>query len=87
MKSLNFLGSAIQGRTGTIKLFARSCDSVFERVTQRAERSYRWVSGLEQLKAGRLNYQVKKLLSMRSKYASLVAKDNVKIDAKQVHLG
>ena len=87
LRTLEYLGEQVQGRVKTLKLMARVCDSVVERVTQRAQRSYRWVSELEQIKVGQLHQVVDKVMSLRSKYAEIRASEHVKIDGKRILMG
>ena len=77
----------MQGQIAKIKLIGQTCDSVFERVSQRVKRSYRWVDELDQLKAGQLNYLVKTLMSLRGKYSVLTAQEDVRIDGDKILMG
>jgi len=87
IQHLSFFGNFLQGQIQKIKLIGQACDSVFERVSQRAKRCYRRVEDLEQLTAGQLNYRVKKLMSLRGKYSVLTAEENVRIDGDKILMG
>ena len=87
IQHLSFFGTFLQGQIERIKLIGQACDSIFERVSQRVKRSYRWVEELEQLKAGQLNYLVKKLMSLRGKYSVLTAEEDVRIDGDKILMG
>jgi hypothetical protein len=87
IQHLSFFGTLLQGQIQKIKLIGQTCDSVFERVSQRVKRCYRWVDELEQLKAGQLNYLVKKLMSLRGKYSVLTAEEDVRIDGDKILMG
>jgi hypothetical protein len=87
IQHLSFFGAFLQGQIAKIKLIGQTCDSVFERVSQRAKRSYRWVEELEQLTAGQLSYLVKKLMSLRGKYSVLTAQEDVRIDGNKILMG
>ena len=87
IQHLSFFGAFLQGQIAKIKLIGQTCDSVFERVSQRAKRSYRWVEELEQLTAGQLSYLVKKLMSLRGKYSVLTAQEDVRIDGDKILMG
>ena len=87
IQHLAFFSNFLQGQIQKIKLIGQACDSVFERVSQRVKRSYRWVDELEQLKAGQLSYLVKKLMSLRGKYSVLTAEEDVRIDGDKILMG
>ncbi|NIO08215.1 MAG: DUF3540 domain-containing protein [Deltaproteobacteria bacterium] len=87
IQQLSFFGTFLQGQIERIKLIGQACDSVFERVSQRVRRCYRWVDELDQLKAGQLNYLVKKLMSLRGKYSVLTAQEHVRIDGDKILMG
>ena len=84
---VSFFGTFLQGQIERMKLIGQTCDSVFERVSQRAKRCYRWVDEVEHLKAGQLNYVVKKLMSFRGKYSVLTAEEDVRIDGDKILMG
>jgi hypothetical protein len=87
IQNLSFFGTFLQGQIERIKLIGQACDSIFERVSQRVKRCYRWVDELDQLKAGQLNYLVKKLMSLRGKYSVLTAEEDVRIDGDKILMG
>jgi hypothetical protein len=87
IQQLSFFGTFLQGHIEKIKMIGQACDSVFERVSQRVRRCYRWVDELDQLKAGQLNYLVKKLMSLRGKYSVLTAEEDVRIDGDKILMG
>jgi hypothetical protein len=87
IQHLSFFGTFLQGQIERIKLIGQACDSIFERVSQRAKQCYRWVDELDQLKAGQLNYLVKKLMSLRGKYSVLTAEEDMRIDGDKILMG
>jgi hypothetical protein len=82
-----FNGGFWLGQVERLKLIATTFDSIVERLSQRIKRSYRTVEDIDQLRAGRLDYLIDKLLSLRGKYAMFTAKEDVKIDAERIHMG
>jgi hypothetical protein len=84
---LIFNGGFWLGQVERLKLIATTFDSIVERLSQRIKRSYRTVEDIDQLRAGRLDYLIDKLLSLRGKYAMFTAKEDVKIDAERIHMG
>ena len=84
---LVFSGGFWLGQVEKLKLIATTFDSVVERLSQRIKRSYRTVEDIDQLRAGRLDYLIDKLLSLRGKYTMVTAKEDVKIDGERIHIG
>lgn len=87
IQHLAFFGTFLEGQIERIKLIGQACDSIFERVSQRVKRCYRWVEELDQLKAGQLNYLVRKLMSLRGKYSVLTAEEDMRIDGDKILMG
>jgi len=87
IQQLSFFGTFLEGQIERIKLIGQACDSIFERVSQRVKQCYRWVEELDQLKAGQLNYLVKKLMSLRGKYSVLTAEEDMRIDGDKILMG
>ncbi len=85
--SLLFQGGFWLGQVEKLKLIAHTFDSVVDRLFQRAKRSYRRIEEVDHLRAGRLDYLIEKVLSMRGKYSMLTAKEDVKIDGERIHMG
>ena len=84
---LIFSGGFWMGQVEKIRLIVTTFDSLIERLTQRIKRSYRTIEEIDRLRAGRLDYLIDKLLSLRGKYSMLTAKEDVKIDAERIHMG
>lgn len=81
------VGRKMTGNISRINLFAQSIDTVADRVTQKLQNSFRLISGIDQCKAGDILTTVKNLFSVRARQSSMLAKDDVKIDAKRIHMG
>lgn len=84
---LIFSGNFWLGQVEKIRLTVTAFDSFIERLTQRVKRSYRTIEEIDRLRAGRLDYLIDKVLSLRGKYSMLTAKEDVKIDAERIHMG
>lgn len=87
IQRFSFFSTFIQGQMERIKLIGQTCDSMFERMSQRIKRSFRRVEELDQLSAGHLDYQAKKLMSLRGKYSILTAQEDVRIDGDKILMG
>ena len=84
---LSFWGRVLEGRIEAIKLIGQTIDTVVERLHQRIKRYYRFVEGAEQVRAGRLNCQVKDSLVLRGRFSQVTAEEDVHVDGKQIHIG
>jgi hypothetical protein len=84
---LSFAGAFFRAQVETIKLFARACDSVVERISQRFRRSFRRVEDLDQVRARQIDHRAEKLLSLRGKYSMLTAEEDVRIDGDKILMG
>jgi len=84
---LTFLGSFFEGSLETVKLLARTFDSITERFFRRTKRSYRFIEDTDQVKAGSLNYIADKSLILRGTFSQMTAKEDVHIDAERINIG
>jgi hypothetical protein len=70
-----------------LAVIADSCDGVFERLTQRAKRVYRFVEELDQLRARQLDYRADDVAQIRGRHTVMTARQIAKIDGEQIHVG
>jgi hypothetical protein len=80
-------GADMIGELATIKLKGGVLDKVFERVSERVQRSFRRVEEIDQLKAKQLDYVTEETMSLRSENMVATAKELVKVDGEQIHFG
>lgn len=66
---------------------SRTIDAVAERITQKAARAYRMVSELDQLRARHLDYRADHSARISSDNTIVTARQVVKVDGEQVHIG
>lgn len=87
ISQLLYLGSSMFAQVSKIKVLASTMDSTIKRLTQKLIRSYRTVEDLDQVKAGKIDYNAEKVMSLHGKYSLITAKKDVKIDGKLIHMG
>ncbi|MBF0470254.1 MAG: DUF3540 domain-containing protein [Gammaproteobacteria bacterium] len=58
-----------------------------DRMTQKVDQLYRWVTTIETSHIGNLMQSVKNSLCIRSKNSVITAKGDMKIDAERIHMG
>ena len=81
------IGSEVVGELANVKLKGTFLDKVFERVTERVQRSFRRVEEIDQLKAKQMDYLAEETLCLRSENMVAVAQELVKVDGEQIHFG
>lgn len=84
---LHCLGQRLLAELEQVKLLGRWFDSALERVSQRVKRSYRVVEEMDQVRSEQIHYQANKNLYLHGQNALMSAKDLVKVDAGQIHIG
>jgi len=68
-------------------VLAQACDMVAERIVQRAARVYRFVDELDQLRARHLDYRAEHTAQIKGENTVVTAREVVKIDGEQIHVG
>jgi hypothetical protein len=84
---LTYVGRYVRSEIERIKSLAGTMDTVLERLSLRAKRSYRTVEGLDQLRAGQIQHRAEKNCSLHGENAVVTADELVKVDGEQIHLG
>lgn len=84
---LTYIGSLVFSEIEKIKLIGGFFDTVMERISQKVKRSYRIVEEIDQVRSSEIDYRADKNVSLRGQNALLTAKELVKIDGDQIHLG
>jgi len=87
IEKMAFLGGAVQIDVGTVRVVAAAVDQIVDRLTQRLDRAYRFVKGVDQVKAGHIDYVAEKVLGLHGENTALTAKELVKVDGAQIHVG
>ncbi len=81
------VGRFLQTEFERVKSFANAIDGVFGRFSQRAKSSIRRVEGLEQLKAEHIDHSAQKTMTLHGENAVVTARQLVKVDGEQIHVG
>ncbi len=87
LQRLSYLGRYVQSEVEKIKLFAGTFDAVLDRFSQRVQRSYRRVEKYDHVQAEQMDYVAKQTMNLRANNAVLTAKEVVKVDGSQIHMG
>ncbi|MEM1033433.1 MAG: DUF3540 domain-containing protein [Myxococcota bacterium] len=76
-----------RGRLDEAGLVTRTLDTVVERVTQKAARVYRTVTELDQLRARHFDHRADHSARISADNTVVTARQVVKVDGEQVHIG
>jgi len=87
IERLSLLGGAVEVDVAKVRVAAGAIDQTVERMTQRVKRVLRFVEDFEELRAGRIDYVARSLLSLHGRGTTVTADELVKVDAAQVHIG
>lgn len=85
--ALEYLGATLSAEVERMKVFAVRCEEMYETWSQRVKRSYRTVSERDQLRAEQIDYAARENLSLRGENTVVTARELVKLDGEQIHLG
>jgi hypothetical protein len=81
------LGSKVLAELTETRIRGSILDKVFERVSEKVQRSFRRVEEIDQLKAKQVDYHAEHTMSLRSENFVANAKELVKVDGEQIHFG
>ena len=84
---LAVIGARIDAEIGKVALVADTIDTVADRLRQSLKRCYRFVKGLDQLRAGTLDAKVEGYARVHAHDQVMTADKLVKIDGEQIHMG
>lgn len=87
LEQLSYLGSLVAGELGKLKLKSGIIETVAERVSSRVKRSFRSVEEVDQLKAECIDYAANQTMTLRAENTIVTAKELVKMDGEQIHMG
>jgi hypothetical protein len=63
VEKLEHLGTRLKAEVEAMRIVGTVCDTFFERVSQRAQRSYRTIEDIDQLKANKIDYAAETTLA------------------------
>lgn len=84
---LEALGSRIDADVGKLSIVAETIDTVADRLRQKLERSYRFVKGLDQKRAGTIDAKAETYARVHASNTVITSDNLVKIDGEQIHIG
>jgi len=85
--SLHWLGQRLNAEIDASRVVGRLFDSVVERFSRRAKRSYRVVDELDHARSEQIDYRARSNMSLRGRNVLTTADELIKLDGDQIHLG
>lgn len=87
LKQLSYVGDIVRAEVSTARLEAGVVERFVDRVSETVKRSFRKVEELDQVKAKRIDYGAEQSLALHSENVVVAAKELVKVDGSQIHMG
>lgn len=84
---LSMLGARVDAEIGKLSLVADTIDTLAGRLRQRLQRCYRFVEGLDQLRAGTIDNKAEGYARIHAHDTVVTADKLVKVDGTQIHMG
>jgi hypothetical protein len=87
IERMSFMGQVLKSQFKHVRSVAKSMDQVFRRFTMRAQESSRFVKEHDEVQAGSQRVLVEDLCALHAKNHSMMAEEQVVINAEQIHMG
>lgn len=71
----------------SIRVIGRVYEAVMDRLVHLSKTAFRMTEDVEHLRAGRIDYEAAETARLHGKNTVVTAKEIVKVDAKQIHMG
>lgn len=85
--NLSYLGGYLMGKIEKVTILGTVMDSIISRVTQKFKSSHRIIDEMDYVKSRHMDYQASHNMRLHGKNTLLTAKELVKVDGDQIHLG
>jgi hypothetical protein len=84
---MNYLGEEARATVTSIRVVGRIYEAIVDRLVHLSKSAFRMTEGLEQLEAGQIDYKANEMARLHGKNTVVTARDLIKTDAKQIHMG
>lgn len=84
---LTYLGKWVLAEVERIKVLGGLFDTVMERIALKTKRCYRVIEEYDHVRSGHIDYRATENVDLRGKNTLVTAKELVKVDGDQIHLG
>ncbi len=84
---MQYTGREVKSTIGMMRIIGRVYESIMDRLSFMSRTSFKITEEVEHMRAGTIDYQAEQSARLHSKYTMVTAKDLVKVDGKQIHMG
>lgn len=84
---MQYVGRELKSTVGMVRLIGKVYESIMDRLSFMSRTSFKITEEVEHMRAGTIDYQAEQSARLHSKYTMVTAKDLVKVDGKQIHMG
>jgi len=87
VNEMEYVGKQVKSTVGFFHFIGNVYESIVDRLSQMSRSSFKVTEGVEQVRAGMIDYEAEKTARVHSKYTVVTAEDLIKVDGKQIHMG
>lgn len=84
---MQYVGRELKSTVGMMRIIGKVYESIMDRLSFMSRTSFKITEEVEHMRAGTIDYQAEQSARLHSKYTMVTAKDLVKVDGKQIHMG
>lgn len=84
---MEYRGAEVRVTTLVARFIGRTCETVLDRLSVLTRASFRLTEGVDQVRAGQVDYQATETMRLHAKNTLVTSKALVKVDAEQIHMG
>lgn len=87
IERMSFLGRTLKSQVKRLRAVARDVEQIFGRFTQQSQESVRTVRAHDEVQAGSRRVLVEDLNALHARNHSVIAEEQVVVNAEQIHMG
>ena len=84
---LDYSGEEAQAAVFSMRVIGRVYEAVVDRLVHLSKSAFRMTEGIDQVQAGQIDYRASEMTRLHGKNTVITARDLIKTDAKQIHMG
>lgn len=84
---LSYSGEEAEARVLSIRVIGRVYEAIVDRLVHLSKTAFRMTEGIDQVRASHIDYQASEMARLHGKNTVVTAKDLIKADASQIHMG
>ncbi|MET3495456.1 DUF3540 domain-containing protein [Variovorax boronicumulans] len=84
---LAYSGEEAEVRVLSIRVIGRVYEAIVDRLVHLSKTAFRMTEGIDQVRASHIDYQASEMARLHGKNTVVTAKDLIKADASQIHMG